>query len=78
MKSAKENMEKLYKTIIDFIVNTQGGYREKEVMNNPHIYKRTETWNDQHKVIDVLEVEAEENGHRNGFSVDIVTKSICG
>lgn len=78
MKTAQENMEMLYKTIVAFVVNTQGGYREKDVMSKPHTYEQGETWNDQHKVIDVLEVEAQADGYRQGFQVDIVTKSICG
>ena len=78
MKSAKENMEMYYRTIVAYVVNTKGGYREKEIMEKPHTYEQSETWNDQHKVIDILEAEADKDGHKNGFAVDIVTKSICG
>lgn len=78
MKTAQENMKMLYKTIVAFVVNTQGGYREKEVMQNPHTYEQGETWNSEHKVIDIVEIEADADGHKNGFQVDIVTKSICG
>ena len=69
---------KQYESLIKSIVRTQGGYREKDIMKNPHTYEQGETWNDQHKVIDVLAVEAEADGYRNGFQIDIVTKSICG
>lgn len=69
---------KQYESIIKLIVSTQGGYREKDVMSKPHTYEQGETWNDQHKIINVLETEAEADGYRNGFQIDIVTKSICG
>lgn len=69
---------KEYENIIKAIVRKDGGFREKDIMAKSHTYEKTETWNDQHKVIDVLEIEAEEDGYRNGFAVDIVTKSICG
>ena len=69
---------KQYESIIKAIVRSQGAYREKEIMKNPHTYEQTETWNEQHKVIDVLEIETGTEGYRNGFSVDIVTKSVCG
>ena len=67
-----------YESIIKSIVSKDGGYREKDVMSKPHTYEQGGTWNDQHKVIDVLEIEAEADGYRNGFQVDIVTRSICG
>ena len=60
------------------IVYKQGGFREKEILSNPHIIERDETWNDQHKVLNVLEVEPQIDGYRNGFAVDLVTMSICG
>lgn len=67
-----------YESIIKRIIRKDGAFREKDVMSKPHTYEKTETWNDEHKVIDVLEIEAGEDGYRNGFAVDIVTKSICG
>lgn len=67
-----------YESIIKSIVRTHGGYREKDVISKPHTYEQGEIWNDQHKVINVLETEAQADGYRNGFQVDIVTKSICG
>jgi len=69
---------KQYENIIKSIVNNQGGYREKEVMANPHTYKQGGTWNNDHKVIDIVEIEADADGHRDSFQVDIVTKIICG
>lgn len=67
-----------YESIIKSIVSQKGGYREKDVMSKPHTYEQGGTWNDQRKVIDVLEVEEQADGYRNGFQVDIVTRSICG
>lgn len=60
------------------IVYKQGGFREKEILSNPHTIERDETWNDQHKVLNVLEAEPQSDGYRNGFAVDLVTMSICG
>lgn len=60
------------------IVYKQGGFREKEILSNPHTIERDETWNDQHKVLNVLEAEPQNDGYRNGFAVDLVTMSICG
>ena len=67
-------MEKLVK----MIVRRHGGYREKEIMSHPHTIEKSETWNQDHKVLEVLEKEAQPDGYRNGFAVDIVTMSICG
>lgn len=60
------------------IVLRHGGFREKDILRNPHIIERDETWNDQHKVLNVLEAEPQTDGYRNGFAVDLVTMSICG
>ena len=67
-------MEKLVKKI----VRNHGGYREKEIMSNPHTIEKSETWNHEHQVLEVLEKEPQPDGYRNGFAVDIVTMSICG
>ena len=68
----------MYESTVKAIVRKYGGFREKHILSNPHIIERDETWNDQHKVLNVLATEAQENGYRNGFAVDIVTMSICG
>ena len=60
------------------IVQRQGGFREKEILRNPHIFERSRTWNNDHKVLNVLEAEPQEDGYRNGFAVDLVAMSICG
>lgn len=60
------------------IVQRQGGFREKDILRNPHIIEQGETWNDEHKVLNVLEAEPQSDGYRNGFAVDLVTMSICG
>lgn len=44
----------------------------------PHEMTRGETWDTDHRVICVTETTAQPDGHKNGFSVDIVTQSICG
>lgn len=68
---------KTYDNIARKIVKKCGGYREKDIMKTPYIIKKTETWNDDHKVINIIEKSTHGN-HNNGFSVDIVTKKICG
>ena len=60
------------------IIRRQGGYRERDIMNHPHTVERGETWNADHKVVNVLEVEPQADGYRAGFAVDIVTRSIVG
>lgn len=68
---------KMYDNIIKNIVKKSGGYREKDIMKNPYIIRKTETWNNGHKVLDIIEKNTRDN-HNNGFSVDIVTMKICG
>ena len=60
------------------IVAVSGGYREKDILRNPHVIERGETWNDNHKVVNVVEVAADVDGYRAGFAVDLVTRSIVG
>jgi len=78
MKTANENMEMYYRTIVASVVNKAGGFREKDVLEHEHTIEKGETWNDEHKVLNILCAEPEEDGYQNGFSVDIVTRSICG
>lgn len=64
--------------LMRMIVYRQGGFREKNILSNPHTIEHDETWNNEHKVLNVLATETQEDGYRNGFAVDLVTKSICG
>lgn len=68
----------MYEKIVQSIVRKWGGYREQSVIERPHTIERTGTWNDAHKVLEVLERCAGPDGYRAGFAVDIVTMSICG
>lgn len=68
----------MYEKIIKSIIHRHGGYREKDVLAHPHIIEESETWNKDHKVLNVLESEPDLDGYRNGFAVDIVTMSIVG
>lgn len=63
---------------ISSIVAKQGGFRERKVLSEKHEMVRDETWNDDHKVVNVLSCVPEEDGYRSGFQVDLVTNSICG
>ena len=65
-----------YDNIIKNIVKKHGGFREKDIMKNPYIIMKTETWNNEHKVLGIIEKNTLD--HKNGFSVDLVTNKICG
>lgn len=60
------------------IIKMHGGFREKDILSKPHTVERSETWNHEHKVLNVLEAEPQSDGYRHGFSVDLITQSICG
>ena len=66
-----------YDNIIKSIVKKCGGYREKDIMKNPYIIRKTETWDNDHKVLNIIEKNSSDN-HNNGFSIDLVTMEICG
>ena len=66
----------MYDNIVKNIVRKSGGYREKDIINNPYIIRKTETWNSSHKVLNIIEKNTHD--HKNGFSVDLVTRKICG
>lgn len=67
----------MYDNAIKSIVKNSGGFREKDIIKNPYIIKKTETWNNDHKVLNIIEKSTRDN-RNNGFSVDIVTMKICG
>jgi hypothetical protein len=69
---------KMYANTVKNIVNKYGGYREKNVLNNDHEIVKGETWNNNHKVLYILETTPDKDGYKNGFAVDLVTRSICG
>lgn len=73
----KDKSFEMYDNIIKNIVKKNGGYREKDIMKNPYIIKKGETWNNDHKVLNIIEKNSSDN-HKNGFSVDLVTNKICG
>ena len=72
----KNEEYKMYDNIIKNIVKKHGGYREKDIMNNPYVIRKTETCNNSHKVPNIIEKNTLD--HKNGFSVDLVTDKICG
>ena len=67
-----------YKNRVAAIVRMYGGYREREIWNKPHTMTYGETWNEAHKVVNVLVAKPDEDGYYSGFAVDLVTRSICG
>jgi len=60
------------------IIRRHGGYRERDILNHPHTVERGETWNEAHKVIEILATTPDPDGYRPGCAVDIVTRSIVG
>ena len=72
----KNNEYQTYDNIIKKIVKKHGGFREKDIMKNPYIIRKTETCNGSHKVLNIIEKNTLD--HKNGFSVDLVTRKICG
>ena len=69
---------KHYLSAIKKIVKKQGGTRENDILDAPFILQSGETWNDEHKVINVLRIQPDADGYRAGFAVDLATGSICG
>ena len=61
---------------IEKIVKNVGGNREKEIFSRCDMIKISmET--KEHKVYDIFAAK-EADGHRDGFSIDVVTRKICG
>ena len=68
----------MYKGHVEMIVKRFGGLRECTILKNPHTIEKSGTWNNEHKVLNVLERNPGADGYRAGFQVDLVTRSICG
>lgn len=60
------------------IVNRLGGVREKVVIESNPAFLKSETWNDDHKVVKVISSSSDEYGYRRTFDFDLVTNRICG
>lgn len=73
----KKEELKMYDNIVKNIVKKYGGFREKDIIKTPYIIRKTETWNNAHKVLNIIEKNSR-NDYKSGFSVDLVTKRICG
>lgn len=67
-----------YLSAVKKIVKKHGGTRENDILNDKFILKSSDTWNDEHKVLNVLRIQPDNDGYRPGFSVDLVSGSICG
>lgn len=72
----QNNEQKMYDNIVKNIVKKNGGFRERDILKNPYIIRKAETWNNEHKVLNIIEKNTLD--HKNGFSVDLVTRKICG
>ena len=60
------------------IIIRLGGYRERDLLTRPHEITRGETWNAEHKVVNVTETTPDPDGYCAGCAVDLVTRSIVG
>lgn len=67
-----------YESIVRAIVRAQGGFRERDIFSRPYTIERAETWNDEHKVLNVCSIKEDADGYCPGFAVDIVKRNICG
>jgi hypothetical protein len=72
-----ENVMNYFRKVVELIVKYNGGYREKDILKDAFLVK-SEEWNDSHKVIDIISNIEDADGHRDSFSIDIVTRKICG
>lgn len=58
------------------IINTCGGYREKSILDNDPVFTKSDTWNENHKIIKVYSrVNHQLN---NSCEVDLITRKITG
>lgn len=60
------------------VIMGRGGYRERELFKAPHTMTHGETWNDAHKVVNILATTPDPDGYRPGCAVDIVARAIVG
>lgn len=60
------------------VIMGRGGYRERELLKAPHTMTHGETWNEAHKVVEILATTPDPDGYRPGCAVDIVTRAIVG
>lgn len=65
-----------YERIVKQVIVKDGGNCEKEIIKNGAFMVKCETWNNEHKIIEVLSIMPESDGYRDGFQVDCVTGNI--
>ena len=63
---------------VDSIIEYKGGYREKALLGVAREYVKGETWNKEHRIVNVIATEPNEYGHHDGCAVDILTYRIVG
>ena len=68
----------MFELCIWSITTRHGGIREKRIYSAPHTIELTGTWNNEHKVVNIVEMFADESGHRDSYSIDLQTERICG
>ena len=62
----------------DYVAWKVGAWREHDILMHPHHHEKSETWNDEHKVVHIIADRECIDGHHDSVSVDIVTERICG
>lgn len=60
------------------IIAKEASARELEIIRKGAFMAKGETWNDDHKVIEILATKADLDGYFPGFQIDLVTETICG
>lgn len=75
-----KNADQWLEGVVKRIVAADGScYRETSILAQPHTLERDrDTWNDDHKVVNVVATTPEADGYCPGFAVDLVTGTICG
>lgn len=67
-----------YEAACKSIIRDKGLYREKSIIQSGAIMVKGKTWNDNHKVINIISSKADNDGYFPGFQIDIAIQTICG
>ena len=76
---SNKNADQWLENVVKRIVDRHGGHRETSILAQPHTVTRDPvTWNDDHRVVNVVATTPEADGYCPGFAVDLATGTICG
>ena len=69
-ESAVNGLRSCEERIVKTVTLSKGGYREKSIFNAPHRLVKTDTWNKEHKVVDIISIDIDKDGHSDEYAVD--------